>query len=452
VGVAVVILLACGFGVLVAAVFGGLNTGFSAIGNRDAPLVEQSTNLYFSVNDMDAQVANVLLDGNDPALAADRTQDLNSYATDRSNAEKDIQQVTVTAAADPAAQQAVGTLINALGQYEALAADAILSDKTGNDQAGRPSKATLGFYQASTDLMSGPILRAAMSLTDANANSLEATYQQNRSAALTGRWLVLLLGVALAGVLLGFQVFLAVRCRRMVNPALAAATLLACGIAIAAAVQLGTQASHLYVAKQQAFDSILALSNARADSYDANADESRYLVDPGRAIQYQDHYLYESQQIAYVGNVGIFGYDAAFAAEIKAYQASNSVVRFGGYLGTEFRNITFPGERAAATNALLAYQLYEQYDRKLRAMAKSNLDQAIAFDVGTNAYQSDWAFNNWSSDLNQVIGINQDAFNAAIQDGHGTGSGWTGVIPAVAVIVIAALALAGTRRRLAEYH
>ena len=62
-------------------------------------------------------------------------------------------------------------------------------------------------------------------------------------------------------------------------------------------------------------------------------------------------------------------------------------------MGTEFRNITFPGERAAATRALLAYEVYEKYDRKLRAMAKTNLAQAIAFDIGTSSVPS---FSSWS--------------------------------------------------------
>jgi hypothetical protein len=71
--------------------------------------------LYFSVNDMDAQVANVLLTGNDPALAADRQEDLTTYAADRQRAEQDIQQVAVTAAANPVAQKAVGQVLDALG-------------------------------------------------------------------------------------------------------------------------------------------------------------------------------------------------------------------------------------------------------------------------------------------------------------------------------------------------
>lgn len=45
----------------------------------------------------------------------------------------------------------------------------------------------------------------------------------------------------------------------------------------------------LRVAKKDSFDSVLALNRARAVSYDANADESRYLADPQRADQYEKH-------------------------------------------------------------------------------------------------------------------------------------------------------------------
>ena len=215
-------------------------------------------------------------------------------------------------------------------------------NQRGNDPAGRPSAATLSYFQQATDLMSTTVLPAAATLTTANASALGLNYNQDRSAAASGQVLVLVLGLAVAGALLGVQVFLAARYRRLVNPALAAATVLAVGLAIAGAVQLGAQAGNLKVAKQDAFDSILALTQARAVSYDANADETRYLVDPGRATAYQDAFLRKSQELVNVGNVGIFSYDAALAADIGAYQADHADVRFGGYLGTEFRNITFP--------------------------------------------------------------------------------------------------------------
>src|ERR1700722_12426703 len=145
-------------------------------------------------------------------------------------------------------------------------------------------------------------------------------------------------------------------------------------------------------------------------------------------------------------------YDAALAADIRAYQSDNTDVRFGGYLGTEFRNITFTGERAAATQALLAYQVYEKDDRVLRAMAKINLAQAIAFDIGTGPGQSDWAFNQWDGALGSVITINENAFIAAIQAGRTTGAPWIALIPAIGTALISALAIAGTHRRPAEYR
>jgi hypothetical protein len=451
-GVALVVLLACGLGLLTGMVFAALDSGFNAIGGHDAPLVEQSNALYYAVNDMDAQVGNVLLTGSDPALAADQQQDLALYASDQQHAEQDLQQVAVTAVADPAAQRAVSSVLDALGHYGALAADAIVVNQRGNDQAGRPSAATLSYFQQATDLMSTIVLPAAASLTTATASALDVSYNQDRSTATSGKVLMLVLGLAVAGALLGIQVFLAARYRRLVNPALAAATVLAVGLAIAGAVQLGAQAGNLKVAKQDAFDSILALTQARAVSYDANADETRFLVDPGRAAAYQDAFMRKSQELVNVGNVGIFSYDAALAADIRAYQADNADVRFGGYLGTEFRNITFTGERAAATRALLAYQVYEKDDRALRAMAKINLTQAIAFDIGTSPGQSDWAFKQWDGALGSVITINDNAFTAVIRDGYTTGSPWIALIPATGTALIAALAIAGTRPRLAEYR
>lgn len=142
-----------------------------------------------------------------------------------------------------------------------------------------------------------------------------------------------------------------------------------------------------------------------------------------------------------MGDVGIQGYDAALAADISAYQASHADVRFGGYLGTEFRNITFAGERAAAARALLAYQVYQRDDRRLRALAagggltgsggRARLGQAIAFDIGTSPGQSDWAFSNWDAALGSLIAINEKAFTAATTAGTRSGSGWTRVVPVV---------------------
>jgi hypothetical protein len=451
-GAAAAVALACCLAAAIAVVFGGLGGEFRSTGQRDAPEVDAATGLYFSLNDMDAQVANVLLVGSGARLAADRSQDLAIYDHDRLTAYQDLQQAAVTEADNATAQRQLRSVLDGIGQYEALAADAILTDQQAASAVGRAPAASLGYYRQATNLMQTGVLPVVTSLTSVSAAELDATYQRGLTTALTGTIVVIAAGLAVLAVLVALQAYLAIRYRRMANPALIAATVITIGLTAAAAGWLGAEASHLKVAKQDAFDSILALTQARAVSYDANADESRYLVDPAQAAEYQQAFLTKSQQLAAVGNVGIFSYDAALAADIDAYRADNADVRFGGYLGAEFRNITFTGERAAAVRTLLAYQVYERYDRVLRALAKRNLAAAVAFDIGTAPGQSDWAFNRYDAALSSVISINQNAFVSAVQAGQDDASGWSGTFPAAAAAVIAALIIIGVWPRISEYR
>jgi len=451
-GAAAAVALACCLAAVIAVASGALGGQFQAIGNRDAPTVDSTTGLYFSLNDMDAQVANVLLVGGDAALATDRSQDLAIYGRDRATADADLTQALATSGGNAAAQRELRSVLDGVGQYEALAADALLTDQQGRSSVGRAPAPSLAYYQQATDLMRTTILPSVSSLTSVSAARLDASYSDGTSTAWTAAGVVIAAGVALIAILVGLQLYLSARFRRLVTPALAAATLVAAALVITAATRLSTEAGHLKVAKQDAFDSILALTQARAVSYDANADESRYLVDPVRAAQYQQAFLAKSQQLADVGNVGIFGYDAALGGDIRAYDADNNDVRFGGYLGAEFRNITFPGERAAAVRTLLAYQVYERDDRKLRAMAKTDLAAAVAYDIGTAPGQSDSAFNQYDADLSSVIAINSAAFTDAIQAGQGDTAPWNLAFPVAGAALLAALVLAGVRPRLAEYH
>jgi hypothetical protein len=451
-GVAAVAVTAAALAAVIGVAFSGVLAGLSSIGGTDAPEVSAATGLYFSLNDMDAQVANVLMPGR--ALDAARPGFLAAYARDREVAYGDLQQAAVTAAGNAAAERQLRSVLVLTGQYEALAADALLARQQGTGTGRAPAGGTpaVGYYQQATDLMRTRILPQVSSLSGLSAGRLNGAYDRGRSAARAGEVAALVAGLLLLAVLAGFQAFLARRFRRRVNPALAAATLLALTMAVLAIAGLDSEAGHLKVAKGDAFDSIVALTQARAVSYDANADESRYLADPGRAAMYQQSFLAKSQQLAAVGPAGISGYDTALAADIAAYQARNADVRFGGYLGAEFRNITFPGERAAAVATLLAYQQYERYDRALRALARHSPQAAAEFDAGTQPGQSNWAFTQYDQGLTALIGVNQRAFTAAVAAGQGAGAAWDGLIPAAGALLITALAMAGARPRLAEYR
>jgi hypothetical protein len=449
---AAIVALACCLAALTAVLLGQVGGEFHAMGQQDAPEADATTGLYFDLNDMDAQVANVLLVGGDTALAASRSQDLATYSSDRTAADQDLEQATVAEADNAAAERQLSQVLDRTSQYEALAADALLASQQARSTAGRAPAAAVTYYQQATDLMQAGILPAVGSLANVSAARLDAAYQGGKTAGGIGTAWAIALGVVLIAALLALQLYLAARFQRLVNPALAAATVIAIAFVAVTAVRFNTESGHLQVAKQDAFDSIQALSLARAVSYDANADESRYLVDPGRAAQYQQAFLSKSQQIANVGPVGISGYDAALAADIKAYQGDNSVVRFGGYLGAEFRNITFPGERQAAVATLLAFQRYERDDRTLRALAAKNLPAVVGYDTGTAPSQSDGAFNQYDAALSSVIAVNSRAFTAAVADGEDGAVGWELGLPALGLVLLAALTFAAVRPRLAEYR
>jgi hypothetical protein len=447
----VIIVVAVAFGTIITAIFASVSSGVHLIGGQAAPEVRASTDLYFHLNDMDAQVANILLVGDRRDLGLTRQQAQATFEADRSAADRDLQ--SAAAVGSPAAQSAVRSLLDSLGQYEALVGQVTYLENADPSRPGRPPAAALELYRTATDLLQTGILPAAAKLTTANAAALTATYQARHSLADRAALLVLLIGLLLIAGLVGMQLFISRTHRRLLNPALAGATLLTTALTAAGALSFATQAHDLQVAKQDAFDSISALSKARAISYDANASESRYLVDPGRAAQYQQDFETESQDLARLRVTSIFGYDAALASAVTAYRADHAHVGFGGFFGVEFRNITFPGERAAAQQTLYAYQVYEKYDRHLRSLARAgNLSGAIAFDTSSAPGNSNWAFYRYDTALVRLIGINQHAFDNAITASEHGETGWTGPIPLGAALAIILLAFAGARARLAEYR
>ena len=440
---AVAVIVTVFLGLITAAIFGGVSSGLRLIGHQSEPEVLATTDLYFRLNDMDAQVANVLLVGGQRGLGIDRQQAQAIYEQDRTQADQDLQRAAVVAGSVPSAQQSLRSVLDGLGRYEALAGEAMYLDGQGSGQPGLPLADALILYRQATDLLQGSILPSARSLTNQNTATLDAAYQAKRSDAQYGAGWVAMCGAALVAVLVGMQLYFAVRYRRILNPALAGATLIAVVLVTASAVELSAAAGQLHVAKAEAFDSIIALSQARATSDDANADESRYLVDPVRAAQYQQAFENKSQQLVQLTGAGIFQYDAALAQAISAYQVNNADVRFGGYFGVEFRNITFTGERAAAEQTLAAYQVYERDDRNIRALNRgSDLRAAIAFDTSYAQGNSNWAFTQYDNALVGLIAINQRAFDGAMSAGQQDMNGWTDYIPAAGAALIIVLVLA----------
>ncbi|MDH6137978.1 hypothetical protein P3T37_007421 [Kitasatospora sp. MAA4] len=440
-------------GAVAASVLTGARDGIDTVGHQAAPQAVRAADLSFALSDMDAQAANLLLIGADPDYAALRKQTQDTYEQRRAQADADLQGAAEASAHDPAGQRAVQTVFGQLGQYEALVARTQLLEDQAHAPAAKPPAAALDTYRQATDLLRQQLLPAAEQVTAANAGSVDRVYQAQRGDLAAGWWWVLATGLLALLALAVLQRTLAVRFRRLVNLPLAAVTLLT-ALALAAALTLTSRAAqHLAVAKSNAYDSVIALSQARATAYDMNADESRYLIDPDRAAAYQQSFFDKTQSIVRLEGTDLAGYNAALAGAVRAHAANRADVPFAGFLGTELRNITFNGEQQAADRALNAFQTYQVDDRKIRDLRnQGRLKDAVTLDTGSAPGQSDADFELFSSALGDVLTINQRAMDQAVADADGD----LGAGPAVggALVLAAALTLTvlAVRPRLREYH
>ncbi|MFD3454433.1 hypothetical protein ACFWVC_19940 [Streptomyces sp. NPDC058691] len=408
------------------------DASWDAVREHSAPRVTSATGLYFALNDMDAQIANQLLAGHTPSLARTRSDAVRVYDQRRTEAAGYLGDLAGAAAGDPVGEREVATVIADFGAYEELAARALALGGTAE-------------YRNASHLMRTRLLPEADALVTANDRAFEHTYRDALGRAAWVRAALLGTGLVLLAVLVALQVYLSRRFRRVVNPGAAAATLLVLAVTVAGAAGLGAQRHDLDVARRDAFDSVLALTRARAIAYDANADESRYLLDRSHAGAQEAAFLGKSQRL-----LGVPG------ATIDTYATGLDRVRVDdgatGYLGDEFRNITFPGERAAAGRVLDRYRAYQRDDRTIRALARSGRrTEAIAYCTGYGPGESNHDFAALDAALRDVIAINMSAYERASADGARRALplplGLAGGVAAAAGLV-----LLGLRPRLAEFR
>jgi hypothetical protein len=152
-GVLLGVLVAALVGVLIAgtaAARGGLSSMAASTGEVGA-----TNDLYFRLNDMDAQAANALLVGFHPAVAVpasvNAAASVRTYETDRSAVDRDLQRI----AANPALADLYARLLDALGGYESLVGQALYIDQSVPmaQQPAMPPGAALGLYQQASALM-----------------------------------------------------------------------------------------------------------------------------------------------------------------------------------------------------------------------------------------------------------------------------------------------------------
>ncbi len=418
------------------AVFSGVRQRRSAVqtvGKDAAPSIIAAQRIAASLADMDANVANELM-----VHKGENSQSIKGYDDDRATVTEGLVRAAENITYGDAERKPILTLASGLGTYEELAARARLLHEQQDPSA-------IVVYRQADDVLHQTLFPAADALMKANNDMLTQTYAGVQSASTLTLALVILAGLALLTALVVTQVFLSRRMRRTFNPLLLLATLLTLWLLEHTAQAFRAEVHHLKVAREDAFTSLLALWQARAVAYDGNTDESRWLLDRQHAAEYQDAFFRKAGQLVGFSQAEMYDKMAVATAQGSLPEGTS------GFLAQELSNITFEGEKEAATETLRTFGVYISLDKKIRQLENGgNHAEAVRFCISMAPGESNWSFSQFDNALGKTLDINQKAFDTAVAQGFGDVGGLDILSPVIAVVIVF-LTFAGLRPRLREY-
>jgi hypothetical protein len=159
-------------------------------------------------------------------------------------------------------------------------------------------------------------------------------------------------------------------------------------------------------------------------AYSANGAESRSLLDPAHAGEYDPEFAARSNALARIPP------PLSVPGVVAAAAKGSATPGFTGFLADELNNITFDGEREAAVQTLKAWESYMAIDAQIRTLERASTLEppnsperarlhllAVELCIGTAPGQSNWAFEQFDRALQSTLDINKNAFDAAVAEG-----------------------------------
>jgi len=237
-----------------------------AVAKVAEPSLEHAANLYVAVSDGDATASRALAqNGIEPAAERDK------YRHDI-----DVATAELAALSETADTPMVRDRVRIIGAHLAGYTGLVETARTNNRQ-GYPVGAA--YLRAASDDLRGIVLPAVLDIYKAEADRLERAYDAGTSP-LALRTLLIVGGLLLA-LFVRAQIWLARRTHRMVNLALAAATLVAVGVTLLPGVLLAQRTADLNEARRDGSDALMVLSSTRILAMRMRADEIQDLVGRG---------------------------------------------------------------------------------------------------------------------------------------------------------------------------
>ena len=398
---------------------------------QHAAVASDSADLYFSLSDLDAEAARLVLLGNGSSPiaggqdhAGDQLSALTAYNQRTAQVDADLQRLAASAGSADAST--VAALTSGVTTYHQIADAAIALDQTAPNSvpstadtismgasAGQPAANAIGYYARATTLMQSELLPAAQSLRTGKASALSDAASSAHLAGIVGASAAGVFG--LLALLLTLQEHRRLRLwfRRTANLGVLVAAALVLALAVGSLFALVATARDASAAGSR-FTDYLAVTRTRAASYDVDGAVTRYLLMPDTTVD--------------PVNKAVANADA----ELKALGAAGAPAseRWKSVEGNDIPKITAGVTVNAAPTVIAA---------------------ALAEDTGTARGREAFDFFYYDSALLTVSNDRLAAFDASMSAAHSDLSGWSWLPWALAVAALAALGL-GVRPRFAEYR
>jgi hypothetical protein len=413
------------------------------VGNDAAPSVIAAHQIRIGVEMMDAALADQLLY---PPGKREAQNMEDEFEQARITVCKELVAAAKNITYGPAEQLPIENIQIALGKFEMQAQSA-----RDLHNAGKATK-TITAYRAALGTLLDQLLPNADALNKANADILEDTYAREKGISAMSRGFVIVMGLILIGLLLYTQIYLSMRFRRLLNLPLLLITVATAVFLQQLSASLADSSRELKVAKEDAYNSIVALLDARANAYDANAAESRWLLDREHAALHEKYFHDKMTAVAHF-DPGQNYSDIIARARVQLGNGDKfNLPGFSGSLADEMNNIIFPEEGEAALESIKRLADYAGADEKMRRLESSGAHEAaIGLGLGYDPYGSNYLFSRFDDALGRTLKINEyhmkTAVNQALRELDGLVAGSL-LLAFVAIFC----AYAGLRPRLEEYQ
>jgi hypothetical protein len=412
------------------------------VGLDAAPSVIIAHQIKIAVEQMDADLV-------DELLYAPHQQDGARVAADfemwRQKVSKDLVAAAKNITYGSAEQIPLENIQMALGEYEMRAQSA--SDMHNQDK----DQDAVTYYCSALQILQEQLLPNADALNKANADNLENTYAQTESESALSCGLVLVMGMLLTVLLLFTQIYLSGRFRRRINLPLLFATLCIGLFAQHIYSALSENGKDLKKAKEDAYNSVVALLDTRANSYAAKAAASRFLLLRQNASSQQQSFLEKTATVACF--TPEHGYSETIARAQKQIESQEKInlPGFKGSLADELNNVRFEGEGQSALEALEGFGNYLATDTKMRQLENSGAHSAaLKICLGYDPNSSMFPFTKFDDALGRTLEINRTHFKLAVDEAFHDLKGLVGLCQLISLLIIVCTYF-GLSPRMAEY-